>query len=322
MIKASFHERQYELAANLELIGPAGAYFAPMQVVEEQVGYDVALIPGHAAIWMQLGIQQIPGGVSTPLQYETDLTPDVQGPHFKASLFVQYKRPEHMVRRSAREARDRASQGGAIPFFRVRFNPDQHGVLLELEARAGANAVVRYAAPLFHEMNDLWMRQFTRSVLPNSTFVAPSEAGSPPGCWTYDGSAQPIFCSSPRRGESELSEDVFRGIVRTARSQARQTEASHLQALASEVSEIDVTRPSRRAALEGLPDVSVERVSGRLPAPLTRAGWSQRIRTAAPGHPSAAVEAAIDAAVIASTAASIGVAWFLADVRTRGTAGE
>ena len=45
-MKATFHERQYELAVNLELVAGSGMFFAPMQVVEESVGYDIALVPG------------------------------------------------------------------------------------------------------------------------------------------------------------------------------------------------------------------------------------------------------------------------------------
>ena len=46
-VEATFHERQYELAVNVELIAGSGMYFAPMQIIEERVGYDIALVPGH-----------------------------------------------------------------------------------------------------------------------------------------------------------------------------------------------------------------------------------------------------------------------------------
>jgi hypothetical protein len=63
------HERQYELAANLEVISGSAKYFAPMQVIEENVGYDIALVPGHTAVWSQLGIGTWPPGVTTPVTY-------------------------------------------------------------------------------------------------------------------------------------------------------------------------------------------------------------------------------------------------------------
>jgi hypothetical protein len=36
-----------------------------MQVIEESVGYDIALIPGHVAVWTELGIGRALPGVST-----------------------------------------------------------------------------------------------------------------------------------------------------------------------------------------------------------------------------------------------------------------
>jgi hypothetical protein len=318
-VKATFHERQYELAVNLELIAESGKFFAPMQVIEENVGYDIALVPGYTAVWTQLGVGKQPPGVYTATEYDAALKPVPGGHAFAASLFVQYKRPERMVRRSAAEASRRQSQGGDVPFFRVRLNADQHDVLADLENRVGADAVVRYAAPLFHRIEDLWVRQATRSVFPGSAFIAPSDAGNPPSCWTYDDKGAPIFCSVPRRGESEQSYEVLSALVRAGVAKERPEIGAHLRILAAEVGEVDLTSRKRRRRIDDDDRTDRERRDDDewVRPPLPRVEWVERLRAAAPEQTDAEIDAAVDAALVANTAASIGITWLLAEIRPR-----
>jgi len=324
VVKATFHERQYELAVNIELIASSGKFFAPMQSVEETVGYDIALVPGYAAVWSQLGIGAPPVGVQTPVAYDTPITPTLGGQTFAASLFVQYKRPERMVRRSAKEAQGRTQQGGVVPFFRVRLNDDQHDVLAELEKQVGADAVVRYAAPLFHRIEDLWVRQSTKGVFAASVFIAPSEAGAPPSCWTYDDNGTPIFCSEPRRGESERSDDVLRAVVLAAIGRGRPQTVVHLQALASQVGQIDLTTRRKRRRIDDRDDGGREREGPDeaewVRPPLARWEWVDQLRAVAPERADTDIETAADAAVIANASASIGLTWLLAEIQPRGGA--
>jgi hypothetical protein len=226
-----------------------------------------------------------------------------------------------MIRRNATEANARLSQGGGVPFFRVRLNRDQQDVLLDLESRVGGAAVVRYAAAMFHQIEDLWSRQVTRTVFPGSTFIPPSDAGSPPSCWTYDDSGSPIFCSEPRSGEPETSDDLLRALVRAGRPDVQRDRRAHLQELASEVEGLHVRpRRPRRG-----PDEIEEGRRAREPdevewvrAPLVRSEWVERLRAAAPERTEFDVEAAVDAAVVANTAGAIGLTWLLAEIRPRG----
>jgi hypothetical protein len=316
-MQPTFHERQYELAANLEAIAGSGSFFAPMQIVEESVGYDIALVPGHAAVWSQLGFASTPGGVATPIAYGPQSAPVPGGLRFAASLFLQYKRPERMVRANALEAAARRSQGGGLPFFRVRLNADQHAVLLELEQRVAADAVVRYAAPRFHQIEDLWVRQSTRAVFAGSTFIAPSHAGSPPSCWTYDDTGAPIFCSEARRAEGESVNDVLRALIR----RDRPSRTAHLRALASEVGALDLSQVRRRSRIDEFDERIPSRERGDeegeyLPPPLARSEWVERLGAAAPRDVPLDLEVAVDAAVVANAASAIGVTWLLADIQT------
>jgi hypothetical protein len=215
-----------------------------------------------------------------------------------------------MIRRNATEANARLSQGGGVPFFRVRLNRDQQDVLLDLESRVGGAAVVRYAAPVFHQIEDLWSRQATRTVFAGSTFIPPSAAGTPPSCWTYDDWGSPIFCSEPRSGEPETSDDLLRALIRAGQPEVQRDRRAYLRELASKVEGLDLTPRRRRRS----PDELEEGESSREPegvewvrAPLTRWEWVERLRAAAPERIDFDVEAAVDAAVVANTAGAIGL---------------
>jgi hypothetical protein len=319
-VNATFHERQYELAMNLELIASSGMFFAPLQLIEHHVGYDIALVPGHVAVWKQLGIGPRPRGFATSIAYDPKIRPAPGGPTFLASLFIQYKVAERMFRRNAREAKARSSGGGGVPFFRVRLNPDQHDVLMELENRVGSDAVVRYAAPLFHEIEDLWVHQSVRGVFAHSTFVAPSKAGKPPSCWTYDESGAPIFCSESRPDEADLGEDVLRALVHVAEGRPESQLSDHLRVLAAEVNQIDLAPRRRRRRLD---DREVRRVHpSRTEAewvrpPLTRLEWIEQVYELDPELTETELRTVVDAAVVANAAASTGLTWLLAEIQLR-----
>jgi hypothetical protein len=315
---ATFHERQYELAMNLELLSGSGAFFAPMQVVEEALGYDIALVPGEAAIWQHLGIAAGPPGTPTAMAYGQGNAPMPGGPVFSASLFCQYKRPERMIGATAGQRMARSAQGGGLPYFRVFLDRDQHQVLSDLEQSVGQDAVVRYAAPCFHRIEDLWVRQATRKVAGDSVFIAPNDAGNPPSCWTYDYAGNPIFCSEPRRGAPEWREDVLRIAVRMARERGPERD-QHLRVLSEGVAGLDLSPIKRRRRRKEPEHRRPEHpdlyegplITGRLP----REEWAERLQTAAPEAEAPQLELAVDAAVVANTAASIGLTWFLVEVR-------
>jgi hypothetical protein len=222
-----------------------------------------------------------------------------------------------MVRRSAREARGRQSEGGDVPFFRVRLDRDQHDVLVELENRVQADALVRYAAPRFHQVEDLWERQATRTVFTDSAFIPPTAAGNPPGCWTYDEAGSPIFCSDPHRGERESGEELLRALIRTRRPHELLPQRVHLRALALDVEDLDL-RPRRLRHTDDTEESrrGRERDEDVWPRPrLARSQWIDRLRPAVREQQEFDIEAAADAAIVANTAASLGLSWLLADIR-------
>ena len=113
-------------------------------------------------------------------------------------LFIQFKRSECMVRRTARETRPPMNFG--TPFYRMkiaeRWRSAQHEMLLELDA--GQNEVF-YAAPLFHTVEELNQAYLANLVSTRSCYVSPGKIGKLDGDAHHVAFDQKRFwlCSEP-----------------------------------------------------------------------------------------------------------------------------
>ncbi len=114
-------------------------------------------------------------------------------------LFIQFKRSECMIRRSARETKPPMNFG--TPFYRMKITEKwrsaQHEMLLELDA--GPNEVF-YAAPLFHTVEELNKAYLEGTVSDQSCYMRPGKVGKldgDPHHVAFD--AQKFWvCSEPR----------------------------------------------------------------------------------------------------------------------------
>jgi len=125
-----------------------------------------------------------------------DVKLDVPG----VPLYLQFKRAECMTRRSAREIR-KDKLDLTIPFYRFSImearRSNQHALLLELDD--GTNQVL-YAAPRFHELEQINRAWTAKEVAARSIFVKPAAIGAidtDSHHVAYDQS-HAYFCSRPR----------------------------------------------------------------------------------------------------------------------------
>lgn len=242
---SQFGERQYELAANLELLAGSGHFFTPTTSMEGHLGIDAALTPGDARIWTALGIAP-PPGVSpraTLLPQMPSGTPTAAVPSFFLSLFVQYKRSTYLERSNAGEWASHNS-----PYWRVDLTKHQHDLLLELERLVGDDGVVRYAAPKFWRHSEMWQLQPAGAVLDNSLLVAPGSVGRSHNRLTWSSRAKLVGHSEPSELVAETPEDVSAEIVRRAsRTRRGPAETTHdtLRRLASAVAELTASSKKR-----------------------------------------------------------------------------
>lgn len=254
MAKAEFSERHYELAINLELVRAAGQYFVPSQNEEAALGYDIALVPALPPVWSSL-TERLPGVGSTTEPRLPRAT----------SLFLQFKRPEHISNRNGREAAAREADlsGAAIPYYRFELPREQLAVLLDLQARFAGRAAVCYAAGLFHERSDFYAHKTSLNVARSSIFLSLEEVragllagGLDPADlsrdhrWTYDQSGgNGLLCSEPRRIEGSSFDDL-RTRLREPAAEAEPLE-EHVEALTRGINEWD--RSEAQAPPERLP---------------------------------------------------------------------
>jgi hypothetical protein len=184
MVMAEFEEKEYEIAAAVELALGAGGYglvHTPGQVLEGILGYDAAAAPGPThPLWAVMQVPRPPGITLLPsLWLPGPLPPAVRLPSDPVSIVLQYKRPEYLRGPAAKQWRRWRE-----PYFRFIRSREQQSVLLRLERRVGTGAIVRYAAPAFWKHSDLEARQLARQVLVSSGFVSPS-ALRKHRVWTY-----------------------------------------------------------------------------------------------------------------------------------------
>lgn len=146
------------------------------QVLEAQVGFDIAFwFPHSHRLWGTLGI---PGLLGLPRStWAPDLREPVPITGRAINLFFQFKRSDYLYGANAKY-RHRFDQ----PYWRFRVdrsaNPvskPQHDLLEELESRVGADALVRYVAPRFHEFHELEALAAKREVAEHCVYVPPSD---------------------------------------------------------------------------------------------------------------------------------------------------
>lgn len=177
-----FEEKTFEAAANGELRLSSPQLYAPGQVAEGILGFDVATFqPANAPIWNYLqvagvaGLRLLPnlwqGGNQAPL--------DVRLPSFVVSLIVQYKRAEYMFGgRSGQYAHWHSA------YYRFKLDGPQQQTLARFEAAVGGHAVVRYGSPAFYQFNVLEQHTLNSRVLANTNFVPPRQLAGHE-VWTY-----------------------------------------------------------------------------------------------------------------------------------------
>ncbi|MDF9809185.1 hypothetical protein M2116_000119 [Aurantimicrobium minutum] len=203
-MKATFEEKEYETAANIELMcGPHSNFVRSSgQVLEEIVGYDTAASIGqYHPIWRILKAQRPRGVVLLPA-YFPGSTSRASGrlPQTSINLILQYKRPEYL---SSPKSRQWSYWNN--DYFRFQVTDHQQKALARLERNIGSRALVRYACPAFHASNDLEASQLAGTVLANSGFVSPNRLGVHK-IWTY---RKPGIAGIPNQsGEPQSFENI------------------------------------------------------------------------------------------------------------------
>lgn len=173
---------------------------------------------------------------------------DVRIPRYPVPIFLQFKIPQVMRRRSAN-----MPPGFWPPYMRMHIRtrrPNQHRLLRQLESRGNE---VYYATPDFWITPDLDTYFWQQRVHVESWYIRPSAIGaldSLPHHVAYE-RGNPIGwrCSKPHRIEGRFDAEAFGSqINRGVATAARQEPTTFFRALADQIRE--VTIEDRRFAVE------------------------------------------------------------------------
>ncbi len=174
-MQIEFKEKPYEKYFAAEIARLTNISFSPDQCDEEFLGFDDAFhLPSsffrgrlpHVPIrpWSRLNgisireLDHIVGEFSRRM------------PPFRFNLFLQYKRPEYLSRKSAQEW-----SCWDAPYYRYETTPHQQDLLEDLERQSRGRAATVYASPAFWKADDLWSNVGAQSVISGSNIASVSK---------------------------------------------------------------------------------------------------------------------------------------------------
>lgn len=183
-MKTEFKEKTYEKYFSQEIARLTNISYSPDQCDENFLGFDDSfLLPLDHLLFIAPYVRRSrhlrrTGIVLRDLDY---LTEEIIGrmPPFRFNLFVQYKRPEYLRSRGAREwSHWRAA------YYRFDITPHQQLLLERLDAASHDRAATVYASPAFWSASDLWQFVEAEQILDNSN-VSSAGCLTGHGCYTY-----------------------------------------------------------------------------------------------------------------------------------------
>ena len=230
---AEFEEKQYEGLLNLELLQDNKLLFPPGQVLENTVGFDVALFTEHPKFWRNFPchykwyhriLHNAPSGISLPIELWHEINQNIENyPKFKFNAFIQHKRPEYMKRSSASEWASWSS-----PYYRYKLMSHQQDALSKIDNAIGNKGVVVYACPVFYKASDLWKTVEKQKLIENSNFCKVSRLDGHK-VFTYREAGQHGFAhSKSEKIESYVLLDILSELSRTEATESNRTYLSTL----------------------------------------------------------------------------------------------
>ncbi|MBZ0215642.1 MAG: hypothetical protein K8F25_03735 [Fimbriimonadaceae bacterium] len=146
--------------------------FAPDQCDEKFLGFDAAFYLDWGRLFPMLPyvrFRRRPHYVGMPAseigEFGRELDRRLRPYHL--NLFIQFKRPEYLVRSNASEWRFWNDN-----YFRYRTNEKQQQLLNRIVTKGSGRAAVVYAAPAFHTSNQLYSHTSNEAVIENSNIAS------------------------------------------------------------------------------------------------------------------------------------------------------
>ncbi len=172
---AQFEEKTYEQHLTVELLHGRRLFFPPGQVLEGVIGFDVALSTSDRTFWKLFPpmspwwrrfFSMHPPGMRLSNRWWKELEDEIEHfPKFKFNCFVQAKRPTRMVGSTASEY-----SSWKKSYFRYDTFSSQQLALESLSQKTMGKAIVVYACPAFHTLDELWRAISSGQLVKQSNF--------------------------------------------------------------------------------------------------------------------------------------------------------
>lgn len=165
-----FEEKELEGPLNAQLCD--GALWTPGQVLESIIGFDAAMLVVNTSFWASVGFGGPPKGLPVlaswwhgwPSLLLRPLFRHRTPPRFRLNLFLQYKRPEYLIR-------GKESNEWNSPYFRFNITTHQQHALEACANSLGAQGLVAYGSPAFFLREDLFAFTESRTLAANTHFA-------------------------------------------------------------------------------------------------------------------------------------------------------
>lgn len=170
-MKAEFEEKDFEAPLYNELRFGSHRIATPGQVFEGKFGIDAAIEAENPIFWDLFGYYDIPKGVVlNDLRWGfmwRKLGKKRRLPTFNTNLLIQAKRPIPLSRASSQLK----SYGFKSKHWRFEITEHQQEILEKVSHNLSRKALVIYAAPAFHTLDELYNHTEAQTVVENSSFV-------------------------------------------------------------------------------------------------------------------------------------------------------
>ena len=189
-----FSEKQFEMAASMEILDSGGDFYAPSTFLEGFCGFDFATNVRDPRLWSVINAAVPPAIVTgtLPIGRRIRTGMELSGLKF-TSLIVQYKVP-HFVQQDG----DFWDDFGQRPYYRFTTRKLQHRRLLKLEDACAGRAVVAYVSPLFARFEELRDHGRREDVVEHSVFVPPRYIGPKHSSYVYQHRPDQAFLNAGR----------------------------------------------------------------------------------------------------------------------------
>ena len=247
-MKLKFEEKQYEDQMNSELTCQKNLTknrFAPGQVLEHELGIDVALFSCNRSFWKYLYRDRDYLFYYWYKYWRHGMEPDdikklgevfeervKYMPDIRFNLFIQYKRPKYLKKKTAAEY-----WRWGRPYYRYKIEEEQQKLLENLYNKVEPYAQVIYAAPAFVTQDEFFRYQNEGRFIEKSNYCRAIDLKDHYRYTYIDGGTFGFAFSEPEEIKSLTIDEVLKSL-REKEKPVKKNNLEHIYRLSSDINAV------------------------------------------------------------------------------------